>query len=158
MLLTLNKQTVIESVVASLEADLALALSAADNARDTATSKENIAENKYDTLGLEAAYLAHGQSNRAQRLVEERAAFSALVREPESETVTLGSLVCIAYPNHSTRWLLVGPGAAGLNLSVADEEIVVVTPDSPLGKVLWGLSLDDTAVFNGEALEVIELN
>ena len=28
------------------------------------THEENIAENKYDTLGLEAAYLAQGQAQR----------------------------------------------------------------------------------------------
>ena len=40
------------------------AKAAAKRAHDTATSEENVAENKYDTLALEAAYLAQGQSQR----------------------------------------------------------------------------------------------
>jgi len=37
-------------------------------AHETATHEENIAENKYVTLGLEAAYLATGQARRAEAI------------------------------------------------------------------------------------------
>ena len=40
------------------------AINAAKRAHDTATGTESVAENKYDTFGLEASYLAHGQSVR----------------------------------------------------------------------------------------------
>jgi transcription elongation GreA/GreB family factor len=155
--MALTKPFVIKAILEKLDSDLALAISAAENARDTATSKENIAENKYDTLGLEAAYLAHGQSNRAQRLAEERSAFAALSQESDSDTVVLGSLVSVNEPDDSTRWIFVGPGAAGLTLSVENHEFVVVTRESPLGASLWGLSVDEIAKVNGVDLEVCEI-
>ncbi|GAM58368.1 transcription elongation factor [Vibrio ishigakensis] len=40
------------------------ALAAADSAHDDATHEQSVAETQYDTVGLEAAYLAHGQSQR----------------------------------------------------------------------------------------------
>jgi transcription elongation GreA/GreB family factor len=156
--LSSDKQQVIEAILDNLTCELELALAAANNARATATNKENIAENKYDTLGLEAAYLAHGQSNRAQRLSDEKKAFAALQGDAASESVSLGSLVCTQYEDGTTRWLFIGPGAAGLSLTLADFSVVVVTPESPLGGTLMGLSLDDSAVFNGSEFEIVDLN
>lgn len=55
-----DKKLLILQIIADLNAAIQTALAAADDARATATNKENVAENRYDTLGLEAAYLAHG--------------------------------------------------------------------------------------------------
>lgn len=52
------KRQLIEHLVLGLEANYQTVLSAAKRAYSTATDRANIAENKYDTLGLEAAYLA----------------------------------------------------------------------------------------------------
>ena len=49
-----------QQVLERLAEDLLQAEQAALAAHETATHEENIAENKYDTLGLEAAYLAAG--------------------------------------------------------------------------------------------------
>lgn len=155
--MSIDKRIVIESIIKKLDKDLIVAVAAAENARETATSKENIAENKYDTLGLEAAYLAHGQSNRAQRLSEEKAAFSVISLDTVSEVVGLGALVSVLGENDQLKWFFVGPGAAGLTLTLEEGEVVVITPESPLGIGLWGLSLDDTATVNGNHLEIVDL-
>eukprot|EP01034_Spumella_vulgaris_P013642 gene13642-17415_t len=55
-----------QQVLERLAEDLLQAEQAAQAAHETATHEENIAENKYDTLGLEAAYLAVGQVRRAE--------------------------------------------------------------------------------------------
>ena len=54
-----------QQVLERLAEDLLQAEHAVRAAHETATHEENIAENKYDTLGLEAAYLATGQARRA---------------------------------------------------------------------------------------------
>jgi len=51
--LTMNKQTVHQLILDKLRVDLDIAERAAQTAYETATHEENIAENKYDTLGLE---------------------------------------------------------------------------------------------------------
>ena len=57
-----------QQVLHRLAEDLLQAEQAVRAAHETATHEENIAENKYDTLGLEAAYLATGQVRRADAI------------------------------------------------------------------------------------------
>jgi hypothetical protein len=60
------KESLLARIIARLEADHALQLQAAKTAHAAATHEENIPDNKYDTLGLEASYIAQGHANRAQ--------------------------------------------------------------------------------------------
>ncbi len=60
----MDKVTLLAQIVATLEHDVDVLRRAAQTAYETATAEENIAENKYDTLGLEASYLATGQARR----------------------------------------------------------------------------------------------
>src|SRR5471032_818469 len=64
----MNKQSVQQLIVDKLKFDLDIAQRAAQTAYETATHEENIAENKYDTLGLEASYLAAGQARRVEEI------------------------------------------------------------------------------------------
>ena len=64
----MNKRTVIKKIIARLAEELAVYLRAAQFARAEATHEQNKAENKYDTRGLEASYLARGQSQQAAEL------------------------------------------------------------------------------------------
>ena len=57
-----------QQVLERLAEDLLQAEQAVRAAHETATHEENIAENRYDTLGLEAAYLATGQARRAEAI------------------------------------------------------------------------------------------
>src|SRR6187551_1979272 len=57
-----------QQVLQRLAEDLLQAEQAVRAAHETATHEENIAENKYVTLGLEAAYLATGQVRRAEAI------------------------------------------------------------------------------------------
>jgi hypothetical protein len=57
-----------QQVLERLAEDLQQAEQAARAAHEAATDEENIAENKYDTLGLEVAYLATGQARRADAI------------------------------------------------------------------------------------------
>ena len=70
----MNKPALIRKIIADLNARLALHAKAARTARSEATDEELKAEDKYDTRGLEASYLAHGQSRQA---LETKAAITA---------------------------------------------------------------------------------
>ena len=58
----------IEKIIQQLEIELATAIASSQQAHSSATHSENVADNKYDTLATEAAYLAHGQSMRVAEL------------------------------------------------------------------------------------------
>ncbi len=62
------KIDLVYNVSVQLQRQLDTLLHASHQAHQSATHCESKAENKYDTLGLEAAYLAHGLSVRAQQL------------------------------------------------------------------------------------------
>ena len=135
----------LDEIIRALKSALQSATEAADQARDTATDVENAAENKYDTLGLEAAYLAHGQSLRAANLTADITAFENLPRKEATpgSKVGVGSIVIIVDESGNEQNLFVGPGAGGLKLNHQEKEFLVITPSAPLGQALLGCSLDD---------------
>jgi len=58
----MDKARIIEQIVASLSESLAVLEKAARASHAEATHESSKAESKYDTRGLEAAYLAGGQA------------------------------------------------------------------------------------------------
>ena len=64
----MNKTDVHRLLLGKLEVDLDVLQRAAQTAYEAATHEENVAENKYDTLGLEASYLATGQARRVEAI------------------------------------------------------------------------------------------
>jgi hypothetical protein len=66
-----NKQFLIQKVLAALAAELSGYERSARAAHAEATDEQSKAENKYDTRGLEASYLARGQSRQAAEVAEQ---------------------------------------------------------------------------------------
>ena len=75
----MNKQAVIEAIVAKLVAELQVYLNAANASRAEATPESSKPENKYDTRGLEAAYLARGQSRQAKEILDSIKAYEQIL-------------------------------------------------------------------------------
>ncbi|MFT4720123.1 MAG: hypothetical protein ACI9SB_001292 [Candidatus Azotimanducaceae bacterium] len=141
----MDKVSLLTDILAALAIAQTQALNAAAQAHETATHTENVAENKYDTLGLEAAYLAHGQSQRVLTCSADLKAFESLRPTPwqTDDAIDLGALICLSSDDAASRWLYLGPGAGGLRMSFAGTEVVVVTPAAPLGQQLQGRYLGD---------------
>ncbi|WP_271408791.1 GreA/GreB family elongation factor [Pseudomonas sp. Q1-7] len=136
----MDKSRIHRLILDTLAADLDLLQRAAQTAYEAATHEENIAENKYDTLGLEASYLATGQARRAAEIRQALALFQSLVLRPfdPARGIQLGALVRLAAEDGSEQRLFLGPEAAGLKVMEAGEEITVISPRSPLGQALLG--------------------
>ena len=92
-----NKQSVLQCIVEKLQVDLDVAVRAAQTAYETATHEENIAENKYDTLGLEASYLAAGQARRVEEIRQSLNLCRNLVLKPfdEQRGIQTGDLIAL---------------------------------------------------------------
>jgi len=148
----MNKAMLFKQVVDKLIEAHQGAVAAAARAHATATNNESIAENKYDTFGLEASYLAQGQSARVEQCRVELEQFIAMVKRCENAASTaeprpvfaveLGSLVMVNDNKNQTRAFLLGPAAAGLTLKCEAVEVTCITPQSPIGKVLLGKEVD----------------
>lgn len=141
----MNKQQIIIHIIQELEAIRLVAVNAVIQASETATHEENVAENKYDTLGLEAAYLAHGQAQRVKECDADLVAFKvlSLPDSVEKMAVSLGTLVIICDDNDTEQYLFIGPAAGGLKLQCNGRDITVITPSAPLGRALMGSRVDD---------------
>ncbi len=135
----MDKRLVIEKLLAQLDAELDRYTQAARAAQADATDDQSRAENKYDTRGLEASYLAHGQSRQAVETRQAREQFAALDRRTfaPGEPVNIGALVELD-GNGERVFYFVGPSAGGTEIVHEGQELLVITGQSPLGRQLLG--------------------
>lgn len=156
----MSKQALIAAVIEQLEADLAVCQQAANEAHQAATHEESVAENQYDTLGLEASYLAEGQSRRVAEIQQEIAAWRGLPDTEfyEDDPVVSGCLIVLeALESGEQRMLLLGPAAGGKKLSYAGMTVTVVTPEAPLGAQLVGKYVGDCVMIAATEFEITDV-
>lgn len=134
----MNKRTVLDKITAQLAAELELLTQTAMATHAEATDEENKAEDKYDTRGLEASYLAIGQSKHAEETALALQQFQALVLRDfvAGEPVSLGALVRLE--GTTKNYYFMGPRAGGTEIQHDGHEVLVITPQSPLGHQLVG--------------------
>ena len=137
--MALNKRVLIKKILAQLTAELAGCFRAAQAAHAEATHEQNKAENKYDTRGLEASYLARGQSRQALETEAAITAFEKLAprRFAAGAPIELGALVKLEQKSDRTLYFF-GPKAGGTEVICGGREVLVITPQSPLGEQLLG--------------------
>jgi hypothetical protein len=139
-----NKQKLVGAIIDKLREDLALYHKAAGAARAEATHEQSKAENKYDTRGLEASYLARGQSRQAAEIAQAITHFEKLaIREfTAADAIEAGALVKLQ-AGKEISWYFIGPRAGGTEVMFDREEVLVITPESPLGSQLVGRKAGD---------------
>ena len=130
----MDKELLLQRIIEKIEQDIELALSAAKAAHEAAIAEETQPDNKYDTLALESSYIAQGHANRAQELKRALDVYKHLELQSFApyEPFYLTALVGIEYEDGRIRQLFLGPEAGGLKVHCEDEEVVVITPGSPL--------------------------
>ena len=135
----MNKRAVIKKIIARLTDELGIYFRAAQASRAEATHEQSKAESKYDTRGLEASYLAHGQSKQAAELQAAIAEFEKLGARKfaDGDAIGIGALVELDIGGESSFYFL-GPRAGGTEVVQDKKEILVITPQSPLGAQLVG--------------------
>jgi transcription elongation GreA/GreB family factor len=134
-----NKRALLDKIIVRLQSELDMLTQAALATHAEATDEENKAEDKYDTRGLEASYLAIGQSKAAEESAQALAQFSALVMRDltPAEPVSLGAVVVVS-SNGGPAYYFIGPRAGGTEIEHEGHTVLVITPHSPLGRQLMG--------------------
>ena len=133
----MNKRALIQKIVAQLTSELGVYFRAAMNSRAEATHEQSKADNKYDTRGLEASYLARGQSKQAAELEAAIKEFEKLeVRKfSPGEEIRVGALGELE-ADGEVSFYFIGPRAGGTEVVQDKKEVLVITPKSPLGAQL----------------------
>jgi len=120
-------------------------------AHEAATHEENIAENKYDTLGLEAAYLATGQARRAEAIRHAMAHWRQFHPRPydANQGIQIGALVCLVDANDKQLQLFLGPEGGSMKLVSGAHLVQVISSEAPLGKAILGKCEGDEVSIQG---------
>ena len=129
-----------QQVLERLAEDLLQAEQATRAAHKTATHEENIAENKYDTLGLEAAYLAAGQARRAEAIRQAMAYWRQFRPRPydTDKGIQLGALVCLVDTDDKQQQVFLGPNGGSMKLVSGARLVQVISIEAPLCRAMLG--------------------
>jgi transcription elongation GreA/GreB family factor len=135
----MEKSKLIKQIIASLAESLNALEKAARASHAEATHESSKAESKYDTRGLEAAYLAGGQARQAKEILDSIKLYESLpIRDfAPGEPIDLTALVELDAGDTRSLYFI-GPKNGGLEIKHKKQEITVITPQSPLGQLLMG--------------------
>lgn len=96
--MTFDKLLLKNQLLDAVSQQIDAAIAAAHQAQQAASHEDNQPENQYDTLSLEAAYLAHGQSERILQLQQQRITLARwqVADFTADDVVASGALVVLA--------------------------------------------------------------
>lgn len=154
----MDKVEIFDQVIELLEKKLSILVESALIAKEASTNEESKAENKYDTRGLEASYLASGQSQRAQDLKQKiYQAKQVQLRDFSGEqAIGISALIELLVNNRLTKYFFLLP-AGGIDLIYKNIKIQTITIEAPLGNQLVGLYEGDEFDFQNSSYEIIKV-
>jgi len=146
----MNKVLLHNNILTELKKIHQYSIDAAQRAYETAVDEENEAENKYDTMGLEASYLAHGQSQRVEECMTDINGFEHLkvIHFSSEMPINIGALVQLKNEEGETQVLFMSPVAGGLRILFEEREITLITTSSPIGKALLSSYVGDEVIIH----------
>jgi len=135
----LKKSQLLKRIIAALTQSLSVLEKAARASHEEATHESSRAESKYDTRGLEAAYLAGGQTRQAKEILDAISLYESLALKEfaSNDPIDLTALVELE-ADGARSYFFIGPKSGGLEIEYQGGEIMVITPQSPLGRNLMG--------------------
>ena len=141
----MNKSQLLKQIVAALGESLETLERAARASHNEATHESSRAESKYDTRGLEAAYLAGGQARQAREIMESMKLYSSLETRDfaPSDLIDLTAIVKLE-TDGASNFYFIGPKSGGVEVNFNGHEFTVITPQSPLGQNLVGKKAGQT--------------
>jgi len=152
----MNKAELIKQIVASLTESLGVLEKAARASHAEATHESSKAESKYDTRGLEAAYLAGGQARQAKEIMDSIKLYDALTTRDfaADEPIDLTALLELDAGGARSHYFI-EPKNGGLEIEHQRKVITVITPQSPLGQNLMGKKAGQrwTAMLSGSVVK-----
>lgn len=136
----MNKTHLVDSLKLELRRRYDRAVTALAGAHEAATGPDTKAENKYDTRGLEASYLAAGQADQAEELLRGITSIEAFEFEDFDidDPIATGALI-EAERDDEVLYYLLAPAGGGLVITAdSGEPVTVLGPASPLAVKLRG--------------------
>jgi len=137
-----DKKNILDLIIQKLKESIEISSQAVAMARDTATHKDCLGSSKYETMGLEASYLAQGQGIRLLELERSLAYFKRVDLQTYTY-IRLETYIILTDVNTTHTYLWMAGDAGGLKIKHGQQSLTVITPQSPLGKALMGKTIGD---------------
>lgn len=150
----MNKAELLKKIQEKLEVQLEAALAEALSAKEAANHPEAKAENKYDTRGLEASYIAQAQAARVEKIKEDLYNLSKISPPQDTEKVQMGSLIKAFYHQQQRESFLILLPVGGIEVNHQGKTVKSISLQSPLGQKLIGLYDGDEIQLKSELIEV----
>jgi hypothetical protein len=142
----MKKKILMDTLLEMLESNRQMLASSALEARAAATGDEVKPENKYDTRGLEASYLAGAQAKRSHDLevaIQHLKRFK-LRAFTEETPIDLTAVIEVQSSASEIKNFFLLPYAGGTKVDHQNKIYNVITPESPLGRMLIGKKVGDS--------------
>lgn len=142
--LPIDKKQFFERLVQVLRKEALHSVKASQDAADYATDDESRAESKWDTQGLEASYLAQGQAGQARQWAKalETLQSDRDILLTKKSDVALGALFTCDLGGFEEVFFF-SSVAGGQVIEMGDQQVTVITAQSPLANRLLGLKAGD---------------
>jgi len=153
----IDKKTLLGLALEQLEQQRSLLAASALEAKAASTYEESKAENKYDTRGLEASYLAAGQSKRVKELEESIFILKKVKPTSYSKADSIGLTALVKLRTDDTKkWVFLVP-ANGIVIKYNSLKIQTMSLNSPVGQLLLDAHIGDYIELNGREFEILEI-
>ncbi len=153
----IDKTKLLKDAVKELNLRLEVLVASAFEAKEASTNPESKAENKYDTRGLEASYLASGQAQRAMELKKQIFQLEQVTSEDHSgQPIRVGSAVQLNIEEQEDKFFFILP-SGGITLVQSGISIQSLTIEAPLGQKLFKKSQGDEFEFKGKTYTIVEV-
>lgn len=155
----IDKRILLDEIRTRLEDERTTMTRLALDAAAAATHEDNKPENDKDMRSTEASYLARGQAERARELERSLALLGTILVRTfgTGDQIAATALVELLH-GKSKLVCFVLPAGGGQRIRIGETDVQVVTPTSPLGKALMGLSEgDDAEVSTPQGAKVYEV-
>jgi transcription elongation GreA/GreB family factor len=147
-----DKTQVVDRIREALREQLEVLMASARAARDGATHDDSRAEDKYDTRGLEASYLAGAQAGRAEELKRLLHVYDHLELKPHAKGQPARATSLVTLEHEGDRGLyFLAPEGRPLTVQLGARAVQVITPASPLGDAVLGKQVGDTVEIESRA-------
>ena len=142
--IVISKRIIVRQIIEQLTEQLATLAGASRAMHADASDEQNKAEDQYDTRGLETAYLASSQARLATETEQSLAVYQSLKLGKFQETTPIDLTALVELESRGTHTLyFLGPTSGGLEIHHKGTEVLVITPESPLGQQLLGRKVGD---------------
>lgn len=141
----IDKQKLVSLIIDLLSREVENLSNAAKTAHADATNGESKAENKYDTRGLEASYLAGAQAKMASESMQNLACYKNMeIKEFTNDAkISLTALIELESEDVTSGFYFLGPKSGGMEINYEGIKVLLITPSSPMGGRLIGREVGD---------------